>query len=208
MNWTLGMRSVCALLGASATVAWAGPVSREFGPNLVTNGGFEASTTLAGSGWTVSGAYSLEGYDFLVDTTASDAHGGSRSFAGGAVGGLGFLSQTLSTVSGTHYDIHLWLANLSGFGDGTAIQVLWNGQQVYAATDLLQSGYTEIVIDPVAVGSTSLLSIGLQDDSFFLNLDDVSVRAVPEPATIGLLAGGLATIGMLRRRTAKPRAVA
>jgi hypothetical protein len=189
-----------ALALSAASTAWAGPVSHEFGPNLVTNGSFEASSTVAGSGFTTSGQFTSEGFDYFIDTDPADAHSGSNSFAGGAVGGLGFLTQTIATTAGTAYNIHFWIANFSGFADGTALQVLWNGQQVYSATDILGSGYTEIVIDPLATSALTTLSFGLQDDSFFLNLDDISVRAVPEPAELVLLLAGFAAAASMRRR--------
>src|SRR5262245_7909108 len=118
-----------AVLGATAimgltvgSAALAGPIGSETGPNLVTNGGFEATSSMTGSGWTASG-FIAEGFDFFVDNATSNAHGGSRSFAGGGIGAPGFISQNLATVVGVHYNIHIWLANLSGFAENTEIQV-------------------------------------------------------------------------------------
>ncbi len=165
----------------------------------MTNGGFEATSAIAGSGWTPSG-FIAEGFDYFIDTNPADAQSGTHSFAGGGIGAPGFISQNLATNPGSHYNIHLWLANLSGFADGTEIQVLWGGNLVYAATDILGFGYKEIVIDPVATSATTVLSIGLRDDAFFLNVDNISVRAVvPEPATLALLLGGLGAVGFSRR---------
>jgi PEP-CTERM motif len=197
---TLHAGLVCALAAAIASVASAGPVTSEFGPNLVSNGSFENTSVIAGSGWTVSGAFTSEGFDYFIDTDPADAENGTHSFAGGAIGDLGFISQNLSTTAGVHYNIHLWLANLSGFADGTEIQVRWGGIPVYTATDILGFNYRQIVIDPIATGSSTALSIGLRDDSFFLNVDNISVRAVPEPTTLALLLGGMGIAGLARRR--------
>jgi len=190
---------MCALPAAIASSASAAPIAFEHGPNLVTNGSFEATSTIAGSGWAVSGAFTGEGFDYLIDTNPADAESGNHSFAGGAIGDLGFISQNIATVVGQDYNIHLWLANLSGFADGTAIEVLWGGRVVYSATDILGSTYREIVIDPPALSTITQLSIGLRDDSFFLNVDNISVRAAPEPATLALLLGGLGAVGFSRR---------
>ena len=78
--------------------------------------------------------------------------------------------------------------------------MLWGGNPVYLVTDILGFGYSEIIIDPIATSASTVLSIGLRDDSFFLNVDDISVRQVPEPATLALLLGGLGIAGLSRRR--------
>src|SRR5438552_3035571 len=80
------------------------PAGNEQGPNLVTNGSFESNLT----GWTASGFASL-GFDYGIDSTT--AHTGTNSFQGGALDSLGFLSQTVSSVAGTSYNIDLWLAS-------------------------------------------------------------------------------------------------
>jgi hypothetical protein len=204
MNLHTIMRAglACAMVSAMAvaTVASAGPVRAEIGPNLVRNGSFEDTSVIAGSQWAASG-FIAEGFDYFIDLNPADAEQGTHSFAGGAIGGFGFISQSIPTIVGGNYNIHLWLANLSGFSDGTAFEVLWGGRIVYSATDILGFGYREIVIDPIANSATTVLSIGTRDDSFFLNVDNISVRqVVPEPATIALLFAGLAAAGLSRRR--------
>lgn len=182
------------IMFGAVSSAGAGP------SNLVTNGSFEQTTTVAGSGWTTGGAFISEGYDFMVDTDPTNAQQGNASFAGGAIGGYGYLSQTIATTAGANYDIRLWLANPSGFADGTAFQVLWNGAELYSLTDITSAGYTEITLNAMATAPSTTLSLGLRDDSFFLNVDSVAVSTVPEPSTAALLFVGLSCV-LARRRS-------
>jgi len=183
----------------STVVVAVSSVAVAAGPQLVTNGSFEATSTIAGSGWTPSG-FIAEGFDFLIDTNPADAQSGIHSFAGGAIGAPGFISQNLMTIPAQLYDIRLWLANFSGFAGDTEIQVRWGGQLVYDATDSLGSGYREIVIDRAATTATTTLAIGLRDDAFFLKVDTISVRSVPEPTTLALLLGAFCAASLSRRR--------
>jgi len=190
-----------ALVSASVTNALAGPVGNEQGPNLVTNASFESNLT----GWTTSG-FAGVGFDFGIDSTM--AHTGSRSFQGGAIESLGFLTQTIATVAGASYNIDLWLAS-DGFLPNQ-FQVLWNGAVVFDRSDIFPQAFTQIVVDPLATGPQTTLSFGFRDDSGLLHLDDVSVRAVtaavPEPSTLVLLGAGLAFAGRraVRRRQDQP----
>lgn len=195
----LGVGLVSALIAATCSTAFASPGTRTTGQNLVRNPGFEATSGIAGSFWTPSG-FIAEGFDYFIDSNPADAQTGNRSFAGGGIGAPGFISQSIATLPGQNYTIDLWLANLSGFADGTEIQVMWGGNVVYDATDILGFGYNHIIIDPLATSTNTMLSIGLRDDSFFLNIDNVSVRQVPEPASLALLLGGLGAAGLSRRR--------
>ena len=79
---TLGVGLVSACIATLGSTAVAGPVAHEAGPNIVTNGSFENTATVAGSGWTPSGFIS-EGFDYFIDSNAADAQSGTRSFAGG-----------------------------------------------------------------------------------------------------------------------------
>jgi len=199
LHGRLGVGLVAALFAAIASTALASPAGRTLGQNLVQNPGFEASPTVAGSLWTPSG-FLLEGFDYFIDNNPADAHSGSRSFAGGGIGAPGFISQNIATLPGQNYNISLWLANLSGFIGDTELVVMWGGNVVFDATDISNTGYVLIPIDPVATSLSTTLRIGLRDDSFFLNIDDISVRQVPEPASLALLLGGLGAAGLSRRR--------
>jgi hypothetical protein len=193
MRVALGV-ALATALSAVVAPASAGPAGTEIGPNLVANGSFESGL----AGWATSG-FQLQGFDFGIDATA--AHTGTNSFQGGAIESLGLLSQNLVTVAGTAYNIGLWLAS-DGFFENR-FQVLWDGQVVYDRSNLFPQGFTEVLIDPVATGASTTLAFGFRDDSGFLHVDDISVRAVaaiPEPSEVALIAAGLGVLGCMRRR--------
>jgi hypothetical protein len=185
-----------ALAVGAAAPAIAGPVGNETGPSLVTNGGFETGDF---AGWNASVDPSFSGIDNLA------AHSGSFGAFFGDFGTPGSISQSFATLVGASYNIHLWLRS-----DGLApnsLAVLWNGTTVYSAANLAPFAYTEIVIDPQATAASTTLELRVRDDNGFLELDDISVRAVsavPEPGSLALLGAGLLTIVAVRRRRQKP----
>jgi len=60
---TLRVGLLSAVAAAIASTAFAGPVFKEFGPNLVTNGSFENTSAIAGSGWACLAALGGVGAD-------------------------------------------------------------------------------------------------------------------------------------------------
>jgi hypothetical protein len=188
---------VTAITASVASIAFAG--------SIVTDGGFEAGSTVATNPpWMVSDFLGAagEGIDYGIDTSPADAHSGSNSFYGmGFNDGFDpvvptFLSQTLSTQPGQVYNLSLWVANFAG-GLGE-LQVLWGGNEIYDNPNIGQQGYTEIFLQPAATSTSTTLTIGLTDlGGFPLNVDSVSV---PEPATLAMLLLGLAGIGFVRRK--------
>jgi hypothetical protein len=78
-----------------------------------------------------------------------------------------------------------------------------NGQVVYDRSNLFPQGFTAVLIDPVATGTSTTLAFGFRDDSGSLHVDDISVRAavaIPEPSALALIAAGLAALGYTARR--------
>jgi hypothetical protein len=180
---------IAAASGLLATSASASRVELKLGPNLVANGGFESGL----SGWSTTGFFA-QGFDFGVD---GQAHTGNNAFFGGAIGGLGFLTQTIATTPGRLYGVTLWLAS-DGFLPNE-FQVLANNTSLLDSTDLLIQGYRQISLSFVASSAATTLRFGFRNDSGLLHLDDVNTSLAPEPATLLLIIVGLGALRVGRR---------
>lgn len=190
MDYRKFLAAVAFAFGATvAAPALAGPIANEVDPDLVTNGGFETGDF---TGWSASVDPSFSGVDGVA------AHSGTFGAFFGDAGTPGSISQAIATLAGSTYNIHLWLRS-----DGlspNSLEVLWGGTTVYSATDLGLFAYTEIVIDPLALADFTTLELRLRNDGGFLEIDDISVRRLPEPLTLALLGPGLLGFVLVRRR--------
>jgi hypothetical protein len=158
--------------------------------NIVANGGFESGL----ASWTTS-SFFAQGFDYGVDNLA---HSGTAAFFGGAIGGLGFLQQSVATQPGGTYDVDFWLAS-DGFLPNQ-FQVIVNGASLLNRDDILVQPYGALHTTFVATGPLTQLQFAFRDDSGLLHLDDVRVSAIPEPAVSVLMVAGLGVLAVLRRR--------
>ena len=184
-------------------LAIAGPV---LSANLLTNGGFETDAQAAGgysiksnlTGWT-GGTYGIE----LRDAMSGTAYDG-KNFIELDTTANSSISQSFTTIVGQTYQLSFAYAarpdNLGAASDGMS----WSAGNMndVAFGQNTNANWTMADASFVATSTTTTLSfkaIGTSD-SYGTSLDDVSVRAIPEPPSYALLLAGLAACGMVARR--------
>ncbi len=193
--WNMKLTNL--ILGATFSALALG-VGGSQAANLITNGSFETGDF---TGWTQGGNtgatfVAASGFDGI---TAED---GNYFAALGPVGSDGTLSQTFTDTPGATYESIFYLA--SDGGTPNDFGVTGPGSLfITTMNDIPSSPFVEYFGYFTGSGSDTI-TFNFRNDPGYQGLDNVSVTAVPEPATWGLmLAGmGVAGAGLRRRRMA------
>ena len=216
---TLRLSLVITLLGAALAAS---------AQNLIVNGGFEnpvvgngnlgiySGGSTAITGWTVTGTDVL-----ILDTNYGEPGNGIARFAsqegvqslditGSANTGLADgVRQTISTAMGMTYRVSFSVGraqssvNSSLYNSPSTVRLSIGGGPLTSYTNSNSTSGTtnwqSFTTSFVATGtSTDVAFLNGTPDNSFAGLDNVSVQAVPEPASLAAL--GLGAAALLRRR--------
>ena len=198
-----------------ATMALAGGAQAQ---NIVTNGGFEAPVVSDNCCITVTAGNSFPGWsvtagDINVVRGSFNSGTGNRAFQGtqyvdliGEANVLTTLSQTLNTVVGTLYTFSFAYSN-NAFAGATARSATYSvggltGTVTHSSATPDNLDWNVFRGSFTATGSTTTLSFTERDGAGNAGvlLDDVSVVAVPEPATWAMMIAGFGLVGGVARR--------
>lgn len=203
-----------SLLLAAAAIAMI--PSGASAATTIVNGSFESgtnpgsfTTVFAGDDTTIEGWKVTEG---SVDYIGGywNAQDPSRSIDLSGNGG-GTIAQSFETVAGQAYAISFWLAgNPDGPPDIKDVEVLASGgmPSIFSfdktgATKTMM-GWKQFTYNFKASGTTATLSFkSFGSSPYGPALDNVSVAAVPEPATWAMMLLGFGLIGGIMRRRGK-----
>jgi hypothetical protein len=134
--------------------------------SLVQNGGFELGTF---ADWTTGGNI----IGSFVTSDGNFVHAGSYAAKLGPVGAPGYLSQILTTIPGDTYQISCWV--ISDGHNPNFFSISWNGVNILDELNITDTGWTSLQVQTTTTNTTSVLTLGFQDDPGFLGLDDVAV---------------------------------
>jgi hypothetical protein len=201
--------ALAALAAISATASAAG--------NLFVDGSFESIVQASGTwntytsvpGWTVTkanGQPTSTGLE-IRDNIAGTAQAGHNFIE---LDGYenDMIKQSFATTVGKEYEISFWFADRAGVAPGsegffaTVKSGGSNASTGFGAIGDNGAAWHLVTMDFVAQNATSVFSISAtgQSDGYGTSFDNFQAAAVPEPASLGLFAAGVAALGLTARR--------
>jgi len=199
--------------------------------NLIANGGFEQGFFTGGvslaqqiqpgdstlPNWTVSNApltWYASGWSNNLPQTPLNPHTGGFgvNLADGSVNFVS-ISETINLVPFQQYQLSFWVGNFSAnngpaglnvnITDGTSNTILVS--EALAPATSGSHTWTRFAFNFIADGTSNTINFSEINGPSYIGLDDVSVTAVPEPATWAMMLLGFAGVGfMAYRRKSKP----
>lgn len=109
------------------------------------------------------------------------------------------VSQDIPTVAGATYSIEFDIASISTNTD-SSVTVTFGGVQAVSTSNTSFPSWKHLSGTALATSDLTTLMFNVQTPPGWYYLSNVSVTAVPEPASYALLAGGMAALAMLRRK--------
>jgi hypothetical protein len=159
--------------------------------NIVQNGGFETGDF---TDWT-TGANSFPQY--IVTSPVEE--GTYAAQIAGYSSNPDTLSQILTTTAGQSYEVSFWRSQAGG-GPTISLNVTWDNKTIFSELNPTTiNKYQEFTAIVSGTGSDTLKFTSANDPAYTY-LDNVSVSAVPEPATWGMMLIGFAGLGFMAYR--------
>ena len=202
--------ALAALAAISATASAAG--------NLFVDGSFESIVQASGTwntyttvpGWVVTkanGQATSTGLE-IRDNIAGTAEDGHNFIE---LDGYenDMIKQSFATTVGKEYEISFWFADRAGVKPGSlgfAANVKSGGSNASTSFNAIGdngAAWHLVTMDFLAQNTTSVFSIKAtgKSDGYGTSFDNFQASAaIPEPATVGLFAAGVAMLGLTSRR--------